>query len=196
MILKTATLAFTLSLATLTALQALPITDFGTNSFEVSDWTSIATTPSGSSLSLHGQDNPGEYLYGTLLTPIDIGNLSEITLTASVFSNFSYVPFTLTLFSNDFEESRQYLGNAGAFGSSPTTITLSLNPDFIGSNSSVITGIMLSFGDTTDSSFTMTLTSLEAIPEPGVPLLIGFGLGATFLLRRVRRAASGAPALG
>lgn len=196
MILKTAALALSLSLATLGASQALTITNFGDSSFENLDGYGIDATQTGSSIILNGLAETGSYFFGTLSTPVDLGSQTKITLTATASTAFGSTPFTLTFFDENFEESWQYLGDVNAFGSAPTTITLSLNPDFTGNYSLPIAGIMISFGGITDSSFSMTLTSLEAIPEPGVPLLIGFGLGATFLLRRVRRTASGAPALG
>lgn len=197
MLLKTAALAIALSFCALGASQALVITDFGTNTFELDDWDGLVLTSSESNLLVASEEfgsSEGSQFWGVLTTPIDIGAFSTITLTGSVSTGSFDSSFTLTLFDESFESSYQYLGNTGDFSDLSSTVTLAFESR--GEGSSLISFVMFTFESPLESGFSMTLTSLDAIPEPGVPLLIGFGLGATFLLRRVRRAGSGAPALG
>jgi len=83
------------------------------------------------------------------------------------------------------EQGYVYTGNTSDFGIESTSQTLSL-ASFGFADLTRISGLMFIIDDYTTSGFSMTLESVDAIPEPSMAMLSAVGLGAAFLLRRKR----------
>jgi len=181
------TIALTFCLLTLSS-HADQLTNFGSSTFNIdSDFTSFIVDQQATKTLISGIDDYGCYIIGYFPDPIDISTFSQISLTASISEGNPQGNFSLILFDDSFdmEQGYVYTGNTSDFGIESTSQTLSL-ASFGFADLTRISGLMFIIDDYTTSGFSMTLESVDAIPEPSMAMLSAVGLGAAFLLRRKR----------
>jgi hypothetical protein len=173
-----------LSLLTIVSAQAVTITGFGTGQYTGFGSTSFATaTQTASTLNLVGIDQND--IFGNV-TPISIGSVSTLYLTASVSANPAST-FDVVLFDAEFD-TRTYTGNWSSFSTSLSEVALGLTSS-VGVFGTV-TGVQIFTGGT-GSALNVTLDLLSttsAIPEPSsFAALAGFAALGLVGLRRRRR---------
>jgi len=184
MILKTAAIAIALCLSAAASSQAIQITNFGSSTFQVDSSAFPETTSGVGSITLGGNTFGGT-LTG-IFDPVEIGDSPLVTLTASISGINPDSFFSLVLFNSTYDQTRTYTGFTSGIGSFDTTITLSLDPGDASVDFTDIGGLQFTLVNETDSSFSMTLKSVDAVPEPSVYAFSAIGLAGAYLLRRRR----------
>lgn len=178
---------FLLTLA-LNISHAVVITDFDTGFSVIEDYTSFPTvdTSTPAQITVDGSDN-GDSLAVALTTPIDISDLTEITLTGFVNGVNPNTSFFVYLFNTDLTQSRLYSGDLSAFENLSSSLTLTFVEE-----STLFSDIggfqFVGTGSGSPLNFTFQSLTASAAPEPSTWVLVASGLLiGSIMLRRKRQ---------
>jgi hypothetical protein len=164
---------------------SVQLTNFGTGSFTNEDGVTDFSTINQTATSIQGIGTDTNILAGTF-SPVNIAGLDIIELTGFITGTNPNTFFKVELYNDDFSEIRVYDAVFSSFSSLSSTIEL----NFVSQTASFssIAGFQLT-GQGSGSALNLTLTNLQAVPEPSSALLIGLGAAGLYWLRRRRQSA-------